>query len=72
MKRLEKASRVHIVSSIEEYRPGVEQERNVWMVDNSGLLVTIWNGTTRGGTWNCLQHARRVKRETKFLKWRGR
>ncbi len=32
------------------------QARNEWMVDNSDLLVAVWDGTT-GGTANCVNYA---------------
>lgn len=38
------------------YDPAKLQRRNVWMVDNSDLLIAYWNGTP-GGTANCLQYA---------------
>jgi len=38
------------------------QKRNEWMVDYirpSGLLVALWNDDPSGGTWNCINYARR-------------
>lgn len=32
------------------------QVRNEWMVDNSDLVVALWNGTD-GGTANCVRYA---------------
>ena len=38
------------------YAPYKMQERNKWMVDNSDILVALWNGTP-GGTANCISYA---------------
>jgi uncharacterized phage-like protein YoqJ len=35
------------------------QIRNEWMVDNSHFTLAIWNGIQKGGTWNCIQYARK-------------
>jgi uncharacterized phage-like protein YoqJ len=37
------------------------QKRNEWMVDNSELLIAVWDGST-GGTFNCVQYAIKQKR----------
>ena len=35
------------------------QVRNKWMVDNSDLVLALWNGTD-GGTANCVRYAEKV------------
>lgn len=54
------------------------QIRNQWMVNNSGLLIAVWDGS-EGGTGNCVDYARlrgkpiiridagRIREETKSL-----
>lgn len=37
------------------------QARNQWMVDNSDILIAVWDGTP-GGTANCVKYAQKVKR----------
>lgn len=37
------------------------QKRNEWMVDNAGMVLALWNGTT-GGTSNCIKYAEKVQR----------
>lgn len=37
------------------------QERNIKMVDHSGRLIALWDGTS-GGTKNCVTYGRRVKK----------
>lgn len=39
------------------------QKRNEWMVDRAEHEVLgLWDGRNKGGTWNCIQYARRVGR----------
>ncbi len=38
------------------YNHSCMQKRNEWMVDNSDLLVAVWDGTP-GGTKNCVDYA---------------
>ena len=33
------------------------QKRNIWMVDQSNVVVAVWDGTKSGGTYNCIQYA---------------
>ncbi|MBY0023812.1 putative phage-like protein YoqJ [Paenibacillus jamilae] len=35
------------------------QRRNTWMVDNSGLVIAVWDGT-KGGTGNCVEYAEKA------------
>jgi uncharacterized phage-like protein YoqJ len=39
-----------------EYTPSCMQKRNEYMVDNSDVLICVWDGT-EGGTYNCVQYA---------------
>lgn len=45
------------------YAPWKMMERNKWMVDRSLGTIAIWNGTHRGGTWNCVDYATSKGRE---------
>lgn len=38
------------------------QRRNEWMVDHSGTVIAVWNGTS-GGTANCLIYALQTKQD---------
>ncbi len=38
------------------YAPYKMQARNQWMVDNSDLVLALWNGSL-GGTANCVRYA---------------
>ena len=37
----------------------VFQKRNIWMVDHSNLLISVWNGTS-GGTKNTIDYAKQT------------
>jgi uncharacterized phage-like protein YoqJ len=46
----------HIVTQTREYRSGLLQIRNRWLVNHSERLVAVWNGSS-GGTSNCVSYA---------------
>lgn len=52
---LSKAEQIVYVCD-EGYEAYKMQLRNEWMVDNSNLVLAMWDGTT-GGTLNCLKYA---------------
>lgn len=51
------AERIVYVS--QEYSSYCMQKRNIWMVDNSDVLIAVWDGTS-GGTANCVKYAESV------------
>jgi uncharacterized phage-like protein YoqJ len=44
------------------YAPWKMQKRNEWMVDNSDLVVAVWDGSN-GGTGNCVKYAKSKNKE---------
>lgn len=54
MRLLEKAENIHIISE-GGYSPSKMQIRNEWMVDNSDLVLAMYDGT-KGGTQNCIKY----------------
>lgn len=42
-----------------DYHPSKMQLRNIFMVDNSDILIAVWNGDTKGGTYNCIKYAQK-------------
>ena len=48
-------------TSEEEYTPYCMQVRNKYMVDNSDIVVSVWDGSS-GGTKNCVDYATSKKR----------
>lgn len=57
-----RADHVHHVS-IEPYTKWCMQKRNEWMVDNSNLVISVWDGS-EGGTYNCVKYALKRQRTT--------
>ena len=47
---------------IGEYHPYKMQLRNQYMVDNSNIVLAVWNGSS-GGTANCVRYARSKNKE---------
>jgi len=45
-----------------EYSPKKMQKRNEWMVDNTDVLLAVWDGTS-GGTANCVRYAEKKKKQ---------
>ena len=56
---VERASHVHVVCP--QYNKGVFHRRNKWMVDNGDMVLALWNGDRAGGTYNCVEYAKRTK-----------
>jgi uncharacterized phage-like protein YoqJ len=53
---LKHANKVVYVS--ESYKgPWIMQKRNEWMVDHSDIILALWDGEPKGGTYNCLKYA---------------
>lgn len=46
----------------EPFTAGCMQLRNVWLVDHCDELLALYDGGYRGGTFRCIQYARKVKR----------
>lgn len=61
------AACVHVVSS-GPYRPWKMQRRNEYLVNQSSLLVVVWDGSA-GGTANCVEYASAVNRNILRLNW---
>lgn len=39
-----------------EYDIRKMQKRNEYMVNNSEIIITCWNGEKQGGTWQCIRY----------------
>jgi uncharacterized phage-like protein YoqJ len=39
------------------YSPWKLLNRNKWMVDNSDIVIAVWNGDDEGGTAHCVKYA---------------
>lgn len=58
---LKRAETIIEVSAL-AYHPALMQRRNEYMVDNSDLLLAVWDGSD-GGTANCVGYAKIVGRK---------
>jgi uncharacterized phage-like protein YoqJ len=67
LKLIEDASRIEVIS--ESYNPGVYQKRDEWMVDKCDMLVAVFDGVKKGGTWNTINYANKVGKVVKYLEW---
>lgn len=54
---LKQADNIHILS--EYYTRFCMLVRNRYMVDNSDLILAIWNGQCKGGTWYTIDYAKK-------------
>lgn len=55
-----------IYCSEDPYAVWKMQKRNVWMVDNSSVVVAFWAGDA-GGTKNCVEYARSKQKSTLII-----
>lgn len=55
-----------VIVSEGEYTAHKLQIRNEWIVDNSNLLIAVWNGSS-GGTSNCINYAKSKNKEIIFI-----
>lgn len=51
----------------EKYHPGVFSLRNRYMVDNSDLVIAVYDGRTTGGTYTTIQYAWKCKKEIQTI-----
>ena len=62
---LSKCSKCHIVS--DHFFRGCMHKRNKFMVDCSDLVLAIWNGNDKGGTWSTIQYARQREKSIRYI-----
>ncbi len=53
---LKRADKVNLIS--ERYTPECMLKRNRYMVDKSGLVIAVFNGIQKGGTWYTINYAK--------------
>ena len=49
------------------YFKGCMQKRNCYMVDQSDVILAIWNGKKQGGTWNTIRYARSKGKTIRYI-----
>lgn len=62
---IKKADKVTLVSN--SYTSFCMQKRNEYMVNNSDIILAVWNGAESGGTYNTIKYAQKVKKPIKFI-----
>lgn len=46
-----------VYNACKQYTPWCMARRNQYMVDNANILIAIWNGEEKGGTFNTVKYA---------------
>jgi len=55
-------------TKILEYMKGCMHERNKYMVDKSDLILAVWNGNKKGGTWDTIKYALKKKKKIIYIR----
>lgn len=51
----------------EAYIPSCYMLRNIYMVDESQMVIAVYDGRRKGGTWAAIWYAKLMKREAKII-----
>lgn len=51
----------------DHYFKGCMQKRNRYMVDKSDVIIAVWNGKHKGGTWDTIKYAREQGKEIRYI-----
>ena len=62
---LQLADQVEILSP--SYTPWCMERRNQYMVNKAELVLAVWNTSTRGGTYNTIQYARKKQKKLDYI-----
>ena len=46
---------------------GCFQARNQYMVDRADLVLAVWNGQKKGGTWNTICYAQKIGKPIQYI-----
>lgn len=58
------ANKIAIVTASDVYPgPWAYQKRNEWMVDHADSVIAYWSGKKSGGTFACVNYAKKVEKE---------
>lgn len=56
-----------VICLFERYNRYCNQVRNKYMVNNSELVLAVWNGEKKGGTYSTMQYATQKQTELKVI-----
>ena len=56
-----------ITVACEEYIPSCYMRRNRYMVDESQLVIAVYDGRDKGGTWATIRYAYKLQRELQII-----
>ena len=51
----------------DKYYPAKMQKRNEYMVDSCDILIAVWNGNKKGGTYNCIKYAEKIGKRIIYI-----
>ena len=63
------ANEINLIS--ERYTPECMSKRNRYMVDKSELVIAVFNGIEKGGTWYTINYARKTNTAIELIDLRG-
>ncbi len=65
-----KADLVHVVTKA-DYRKAAYDERNRYMVDNSGIVIAVWDERSgrKGGTFRTMSYAKEQRKQIIQIPW---
>lgn len=49
------------------YTPACYQKRNEYMIDSSDLVIAVWNGKKKGGTFNAIRYAESKQKPISYI-----
>ena len=62
---LKRADEINLIS--EQYTPECMLKRNRYMVDKSELVIAVFNGIEKGGTWYTISYAKRENKHIEII-----
>ena len=62
---LKSADKINLIS--ERYTPDCMLKRNRYMVDKSEVLIAVFNGVERGGTWYTINYAKKNNKQIEII-----
>lgn len=65
--KLVKLASEQVIVSAGKYSGLKMQIRNEWMVNQCDKLIAVYNGDISGGTFNCIQYAKNVKKDIYYI-----